>query len=93
MNTPNDSWPPKKIADALRFAALAYQRGLTQTAIGRQLGISDRTLRRWQRDYGGLGERQVDTFLTQRREIRQLQNELRGLQQEVAILRIAAEGN
>jgi len=83
----------EQIIDLLRQAEVLQAQGRTVPDICKELGVSEQTLYRWRREYGGL---KVD----QARRLKQLEQENTRLKKLVAdqaldmsILREAARGN
>ena len=83
----------EQIIVRLREAEIIEPKGLTQLEAAKRLGISEQTLIRWRKEYGGLRVDQAKRLKELEKENVRLKGLVADLSLDKAILKDAASGN
>ena len=84
---------PEQIISKLREADVLIGRGSTAIEACRQIGISEQTLYRWRKEYGGLKVDQARRMKDLEKENQRLRRAISDLTLDKLILQEAAKGN
>jgi len=84
---------PEQIINKLREAEVFISQGATIAGASREIGVTEQTYHRWQREYGGLRIDQVRRHKELKKENTQLKKIVADLSLDISILKEATRGN
>ena len=84
---------PEQIVAKLRQVEVLQGQGMTIADASRQIGVSEQTVYRWRKQYGGMGRAQLKRLKELEKENQRLRRAVSDLTLDKLILTEAARGN